>query len=224
MTGKMPAAVRKPAALSPGYAGIHGGIVELLNAARQTAARSALYMAAIVAMRHNPVIRTCYERQVTAGKPEKVAIVACIRELLIILNAMVRIGKPWKEGAAPGWTDAEGGIASHKPSGLHLSWSVGDPALEAERAIEKIDICGACLSKQIDILLRQKLWPPFLDGRNAAFSVGPKHTGGCRERRIARELWVPDGNFARKAVMHDDHGRTGPEPQVHFLPRLQALG
>jgi transposase len=41
--------------------------------------RSALYMATIVAMRHNPVIRHCYERLVAAGKPKKVAIVACMR-------------------------------------------------------------------------------------------------------------------------------------------------
>lgn len=58
--------------------------------------RSALYMAAIVAMRHNAVIRACYERLVSAGKPKKVAIVACMRKLLIILNAMVRTGTPWK--------------------------------------------------------------------------------------------------------------------------------
>lgn len=49
--------------------------------------RSALYMAAIVAMRHNPLIRACYERLVAAGKPKEVAIVACMRKLLIILNA-----------------------------------------------------------------------------------------------------------------------------------------
>ncbi|HEK3745029.1 TPA: transposase [Pseudomonas aeruginosa] len=57
--------------------------------------RSALYMAAIVAMRHNPLIRRCYERLVSAGKPKKVAIVACMRKLLIIMNAMVRDGQPW---------------------------------------------------------------------------------------------------------------------------------
>nr|WP_246432248.1 transposase [Xanthomonas theicola] len=69
--------------------------------------RSALYMAAIVAMRHNPVIRACYQRLVAAGKPKKVAIVACMRKLLIILNAMARTGMPWKEGATPARSDAE---------------------------------------------------------------------------------------------------------------------
>lgn len=52
-------------------------------------------MAAIVAMRHNAVIRDCYERLLAAGKPKKVAIVACMRKLLIIMNAMVKSGRPW---------------------------------------------------------------------------------------------------------------------------------
>lgn len=59
--------------------------------------RCALYMATIVAMRHNPVIRIFYERLLGAGKPKKVAIVACMRKLLTILNAMVRTGKKWDE-------------------------------------------------------------------------------------------------------------------------------
>jgi transposase len=59
--------------------------------------RCALYMAAIVAMRHNRVIRTFYERLLAVGKPKKVAIVACMRKLLTILNAMVRTGKKFDE-------------------------------------------------------------------------------------------------------------------------------
>lgn len=59
--------------------------------------RCALYMATIVAMRHNRVIRTFYERLLDAGKPKKVAIVACMRKLLTILNAMVRTGKKFDE-------------------------------------------------------------------------------------------------------------------------------
>lgn len=57
--------------------------------------RSVVYMAAIVAMRHNPVIRAFYERLVAAGKPKKVAIVACMRKLLTILNAMLRDQTAW---------------------------------------------------------------------------------------------------------------------------------
>jgi transposase len=59
--------------------------------------RCALYMATIVAMRHNRVICGFYERLLAAGKPKKVAIVASMRKLLTILNAMVRTGKKWDE-------------------------------------------------------------------------------------------------------------------------------
>lgn len=59
--------------------------------------RCALYMATLVAMRHNRVIRTFYQRLVAAGKPKKVAIVACMRKLLTILNAMIRTGKQWDD-------------------------------------------------------------------------------------------------------------------------------
>jgi transposase len=57
--------------------------------------RRVLYMAALVAARFNPVIKSFYDRLVVAGKPKKVALVACMRKLLTILNAMVKGGKPW---------------------------------------------------------------------------------------------------------------------------------
>lgn len=57
--------------------------------------RAVLYMAAPVALRHNAVIRTFYERLLAAGKPKKVAIVACMRKLLTILNAMLRDQTLW---------------------------------------------------------------------------------------------------------------------------------
>lgn len=57
--------------------------------------RSALYMAALVASRSNPVIRAFYERLLERGKEKKVALVACMRRLLVILNAMIRDLKPW---------------------------------------------------------------------------------------------------------------------------------
>jgi transposase len=57
--------------------------------------RRVLYMAALVAARFNPVIKSFYDRLVAAGKPKKVALVACMRKLLTILNAMVKVGKPW---------------------------------------------------------------------------------------------------------------------------------
>jgi transposase len=59
--------------------------------------RRGLYMAALAAIRFNAVIRQFYDRLVAAGKPKKVAIVACMRKLLTILNAMVRTGKSWDD-------------------------------------------------------------------------------------------------------------------------------
>lgn len=57
--------------------------------------RRALYMATLAAIQFNPVIAGFYKRLVAAGKLKKVALVACMRKLLIILNAMVRTGKTW---------------------------------------------------------------------------------------------------------------------------------
>lgn len=57
--------------------------------------RRALYMAALVAARHNEVIARFYKRLLAAGKPKKVALVACMRKLLVILNAMVKSKQPW---------------------------------------------------------------------------------------------------------------------------------
>jgi transposase len=61
----------------------------------RAAIRHVLYMAALTACRFNPTIRAFYQRLVSAGKPRKVAIVACMRKLLIVLNAIVRDGSPW---------------------------------------------------------------------------------------------------------------------------------
>ena len=57
--------------------------------------RATIYMAALVASRHNPVIKDFYERLVAVGKPKKVALVACMRKLLTILNAMLRDQSVW---------------------------------------------------------------------------------------------------------------------------------
>jgi transposase len=57
--------------------------------------RAVLYMAALVASKCNPVIRAFYLRLRAAGKPAKVALTACMRKLLTILNAMARSGTPW---------------------------------------------------------------------------------------------------------------------------------
>jgi transposase len=62
--------------------------------------RAVLYMNALVATRHNPVIRRYYQRLLVHGKPKKVALTACMRKLLVILNVIVRTGSPWRQIAA----------------------------------------------------------------------------------------------------------------------------
>lgn len=61
----------------------------------RAATRTALYMAALVASRYNPVLRVFYQRLRAAGKPAKLALIACARKLLTILNAMVRANTYW---------------------------------------------------------------------------------------------------------------------------------
>ena len=57
--------------------------------------RAALYMAALTASRYNPIIKAFYHRLCEAGKPRKVALTACMRKLLIILNSMVKHRQTW---------------------------------------------------------------------------------------------------------------------------------
>ena len=66
----------------------------------RAAVRGVLYMAALVATRRNLIIREFYLRLVAAGKPKKLALVACMRKLLTILNTMVRTNTTWSVKAA----------------------------------------------------------------------------------------------------------------------------
>ena len=59
--------------------------------------RAVLYMGALSASRHNPLIRAFYQRLLAAGKPKKVALTACMRKLLVILNAMLKHHTPWRD-------------------------------------------------------------------------------------------------------------------------------
>ncbi len=63
--------------------------------------RAVLYMGALVASRHNPAIRDFYQRLLAAGKPKKVALVASMRKLLVILNGMLKHGSPWSDMTQP---------------------------------------------------------------------------------------------------------------------------
>jgi transposase len=61
----------------------------------RAAVRTVLYMGALVGARRNPALRIFYARLVAAGKPKKLALAACMRKLLTMLNAIVRHGTPW---------------------------------------------------------------------------------------------------------------------------------
>jgi transposase len=58
--------------------------------------RNVLYMGALAAVRHNPVLRSYYQRLLAKGKPKKVALIAAARKLLGILHALLRDRRPWQ--------------------------------------------------------------------------------------------------------------------------------
>lgn len=62
--------------------------------------RRVLYVAALVGTRFNPVLKDFYARLLAAGKPKKVALVACMHKLLVILNAIARTKSPWRNDLA----------------------------------------------------------------------------------------------------------------------------
>ena len=59
--------------------------------------RAALYMGALSATRFNPIIQDFYQRLLAAGKPKKLALTACMRKLLVILNSILKHGSPWRD-------------------------------------------------------------------------------------------------------------------------------
>ena len=80
------APVNKDSGRKSGQRRIYGG---------RAPVRSTLYMAALSASKHNPIIKRFYERLLARGKAKKVALTACMRKLLVILNAMVRSHQAW---------------------------------------------------------------------------------------------------------------------------------
>jgi transposase len=85
------APVNKDSGKKQGKRKVYGGRADV---------RSVLYMAALSAKKFNPVIRKFYERLIKQGKEKKVALTACMRKLLVILNAMMRTNQPWRTQAA----------------------------------------------------------------------------------------------------------------------------
>ncbi|MGF1845424.1 transposase, partial [Vibrio clamense] len=61
--------------------------------------RTVMYMAMMSAIQCNPVFKVTYERLLAAGKPKKVAIVACMRKMVVILNSMLRDGVMWDKNS-----------------------------------------------------------------------------------------------------------------------------
>ncbi len=78
--------------------GRHRGVRRIKGG--RASVRQVLYMAAVAAARFNPVIHLFYQRLLASGKKKKVALVACMRKLLTILNAMLRDMTPWRAPAA----------------------------------------------------------------------------------------------------------------------------
>jgi transposase len=66
----------------------------------RSSVRTSLYMATMTAVRSNKAIKTFYNRLLQAGKPKMVALTACMRKLIIIMNAMIRNNQPWQENYA----------------------------------------------------------------------------------------------------------------------------
>ncbi|HDY7993249.1 TPA: IS110 family transposase, partial [Vibrio vulnificus] len=62
--------------------------------------RTVLYMAMMSAMQCNPVFKETYQRLLAAGKPKKVALIACVRKMVVILNSMLRDGCMWNADSA----------------------------------------------------------------------------------------------------------------------------
>ena len=58
--------------------------------------RTVLYMAMMSAIQSNPVFKSQYQKLVAAGKPKKVALIACVRKMIVILNSMLRDGVMWE--------------------------------------------------------------------------------------------------------------------------------
>ena len=81
------APMAKDSGSSQGKRWIQGGRAQI---------RKTLYMATVAAATYNPVIKAFYQRLKATGKPSKVALVACMRKLIVILNAMARTNTPWQ--------------------------------------------------------------------------------------------------------------------------------
>ena len=92
LTNKQAAAIigvapmNKESGIYKGQRKIHGGRSKI---------RTVMYIAMLSGIQCNPVFKSTYQRLVSAGKPKKIAIIACVRKMIVILNSMVRDGVMW---------------------------------------------------------------------------------------------------------------------------------
>ncbi len=104
--------------------------------------RSALYMSALVASRRNPRIKAFYDRLVAAGKPKKVALVACMRKILVALNAMLRHGEFWRTeepaAADPAIPEIGQSSADRAPSGITPDADSAVPGGDDQHSVEDL--------------------------------------------------------------------------------------
>ncbi len=103
--------------------------------------RAALYMSALVASRRNPRIRTFYQRLVAAGKPKKLALTACMRKLLTVLNSMLRNGEFWRKEESPQSASVPG--AAHALDGrpaVPAAGAQGPSATDRDESIADEDL------------------------------------------------------------------------------------
>jgi transposase len=74
--------------------GTHRG--QRMTRGGRSAVRAALYMAALTATRHNAAVRSFHQRLLATGKSKKLALTACMRKLLVILNAIMKTNTRWR--------------------------------------------------------------------------------------------------------------------------------
>lgn len=98
---------------------IHGGRAKV---------RRALFHAARVGLRWNPALKALYERLIARGKPGKVALVACMRKALVILNALLKTGQPWDPDFEATKETARKAAKAAKAAGREPSPADAEPA------------------------------------------------------------------------------------------------
>src|SRR5258705_4310101 len=156
--------VRKSGTMSA-PARIHGG---------RAAVRSILYMAAVTASRHNPVLRPFYERLIANGKPPKLALIAVLRRLVVFANAVLRSGQPWRGASGRFAVGRSEEHTSELQSLRHLvcrllpekkKHSIAQQTTPAKDAMPFIHILNHKAATDISVGLLKATYPDVLGGQ-----------------------------------------------------------